>query len=86
VLLADVVGWLGAASLLAAYALLSTGRIGPGWTYQLLNLAGSIGLAVNAVTHGAWPSAALNVIWLVIAVVALRRAGRRPQPAVEGGS
>lgn len=79
-LLSDVVGWLGAGCLLAAYALVSAGRIGPGWAYQLLNLAGSVGLAVNAVTHGAWPSAALNAVWLVIALLAVRgiRASGRP--------
>jgi hypothetical protein len=68
----DVAGWLGAGALLAGYGLLSAGRIRAGWAYQVLNLAGSVGLAVNAVAHRAWPSAAVNVVWLVIALVAVR--------------
>jgi hypothetical protein len=69
----EIIGWVGAGSLLLAYGLLSAKRIGAGVTYQLLNLAGAVGLAVNAVAHGAWPSACLNLIWLVIGLVALRR-------------
>jgi hypothetical protein len=96
VLLSDVVGWIGAGCLLGAYALLSAGRINAGLTYQLLNLAGSVGLAINGVTHGAWPSTALNVVWLAVALVALRglarnatRAGpsaRRQEPADNDGA
>ncbi|GAB4050383.1 CBU_0592 family membrane protein [Catellatospora paridis] len=81
----EVVGWSGAVVLLMAYGLLSTGRIAAGLTYQLLNLAGAILLAVNAVFHRALPSAAVNVVWLVIGVAALRRLHTRrmapPPPA-----
>jgi hypothetical protein len=76
--LVEVIGWSGAGCLLLAYGLLSARRINAGVRYQLLNLAGSIGLAVNAVVHGAWPSAALNLIWLVIGLAALRRERRKP--------
>ena len=72
-MIVEVIGWVGAGSLLLAYGLLSAKRIGAGVVYQLLNLAGAVGLAVNAVAHGAWPSACLNLIWLVIGLVALRR-------------
>jgi hypothetical protein len=70
--LVEAVGWLGAAALLLAYGLLSSGRIAAGMAYQLLNLGGSVALAANAVWHRALPSAAVNVVWLVIGVVALR--------------
>ncbi|MFR9776619.1 CBU_0592 family membrane protein [Micromonospora sp. MS34] len=57
----EVVGWLGAALLLAAYALISRGRLaGDGRIFQWLNIAGSGGLALSSTVHGAWPSAALN--------------------------
>lgn len=82
-LLSDIVGWLAAGCLLVGYGLLSAGRIGPGWAYQLLNLVGSVGLGVNAMTHRAWPSAAVNAVWLVIAVAALRRIGSPARPAPE---
>jgi hypothetical protein len=89
VLLSDVAGWLGAGALLAGYALLSAGRIGARAGYQVLNLAGSIGLAINAVTHRAWPSAAVNAVWLVIALAALGRvaaARKNLEGGVETGS
>jgi hypothetical protein len=70
----EVVGWLGAAVLLAAYALTSTGRLaGDGRTFQWLNIAGSGGLALSSTVHGAWPSAALNVVWIAIGFGAVRR-------------
>ncbi|MEU4512705.1 hypothetical protein AB0G05_24710 [Nonomuraea wenchangensis] len=71
-LLLAVVGWAGAAALLAAYALVSTGRIpGDGLTYQAMNLFGAVGLMVNSAWSAAWPSAGLNLVWAAIGVVAL---------------
>jgi len=80
VLAVDVIGWLGAALLLAAYVLVSVGRIeGRGAAFQYLNLAGGAGLATNSAVNHAFPSAVLNVIWMAIgAVVLVRRpAGAR---------
>lgn len=71
-LLIEVVGWAAAGCLLLAYGLLSAKRITAGVTYQVLNLLGAVGLAANAVAHGAWPSATLNAVWLAIGLVALR--------------
>lgn len=68
----DAIGWLGAVALLLAYAGLAAGRLPAGPGYHVLNLAGAGGLAFNGAYHHAWPSAALNVIWLAIGVVALR--------------
>lgn len=72
-LLVDVAGWSGAAALLAAYALVSSGRLtGRSAGFQALNLCGAAGLLLNGTWHGAWPSAALNAVWLVVGVAALR--------------
>lgn len=72
--LIDVVGWVGAALLVAAYALVSTGRLqGSGLRFQLLNIVGGVALTVNTAYHGAWPSAALNVVWVVVGLGALAR-------------
>jgi hypothetical protein len=79
-LLADVAGWIGAGCLLVAYALVSAGRLPVGLSYHLLNLAGAVGLAVNGAVHRAWPSAALNLVWLGIGAAALSRR-ERPPPA-----
>ena len=72
-LIADAIGWVGALCLLLAYAGLATDRLSAGVAYHVLNLVGGGGLAFNSAYHHAWPSAALNVVWLGIGVVALRR-------------
>lgn len=70
----DVVGWLGAVALLVAYSLVSTKRVeGDSLGYQLLNASGSVLLMVNTAYYGAYPSAFVNVVWLAIALYALRR-------------
>jgi len=80
-LAAEVLGWAGAGCLLLAYLMVSTRRLAAaGGAYQLLNLAGSAGLVVNAVVHHAWPSAALNLLWAAIGIAALARAARGPRP------
>jgi len=77
----DAVGWAGAASLLLAYGLTSAGRLPPeGARFQLLNLGGALALTVNSAYHGAWPSAALNIVWIAIGAAALVRARRRRPP------
>lgn len=73
-----LLGWLGAGVLLAAYALVSTGRLaGDGVTFQCLNVAGGVALATNSAYHGAWPSAALNIVWIAVGVAALAARHRR---------
>lgn len=68
----DVIGWIGATALVAAYAMVSTRRLDPGsWSYQGLNLIGAVGLMLNSVYYTAYPSTVVNVIWGVIAVAAL---------------
>jgi Na+/proline symporter len=42
-----------------------------------MNVAGAIGLALNSGWNSAWPSAGLNIVWLAIAIVAMRRNRRR---------
>ena len=68
----DIVGWLGAGGVLAAYALVSTGRIAAAsFSYQWLNLVGAAGLAINTFYYMAYPSAALNLVWGGIALYAI---------------
>lgn len=74
----DAIGWAAMVLLVAAYGLVSTGRMtAQGVPYQLANLAGGIALTVNTWWHGAMPSVILNIFWAGIAVAALWRA-RRP--------
>ena len=70
----DVLGWLGAVCVLAAYGLVSAGRVhGRSRSYQIPNAIGSVLLAVNTYFYHAYPSSFVNVLWLGIAVYALRR-------------
>jgi len=75
----EIVGWVGAALILAAYALLSLGKLqGRSAVYQWMNVVGSAGFVVNSGWNGAYPSAALNVIWMGIGLfVLLRRRAQR---------
>jgi hypothetical protein len=69
-----VAGWLGAGLLVLAYGLVSAGRLpGGGARFQLLNVAGAVSLTLNSAYHGAWPSAALNIVWLMVGAATLLR-------------
>jgi hypothetical protein len=81
-MLLEIVGWLGAALLIAAYGFVSYGLVDArGRAYQALNILGSLLIGVNSVWHGAWPSAALNIIWIGIAVGALAVAATQGRAA-----
>lgn len=70
----DVSGWAGALLILGAYGLLSTGRLRAGTPlYQWMNVVGALGFILNSGWNGAWPSVALNVVWMAIGVYALTR-------------
>ena len=81
-LLVDVAGWIGMALLLGAYALVTAGRLpGTGLRFQLMNLLGGALLMVNSAWYGAWPSAVLNLVWVVIGTVGLVRLRLRARSA-----
>jgi len=73
----SIAGWLAALLILGAYSLLSFGKILPSsWVYQVMNIVGAAGFIINCAYNNAWPSVALNVVWMGIAVYALRRNAR----------
>lgn len=68
----DAIGWLGAAALLFAYAMVSSKKLeGDSKAYQLLNVVGSLLLAANTVFYRAYPSSFVNLIWTGIAVFSI---------------
>lgn len=74
----EVVGWAAAALVVAAYGLLSAGRLGgDSAAYQWMNLLGAVGLVINTAWNGAWPSTAVNLVWAGIGLFALSRLLRR---------
>ena len=81
-LLVEIAGWTGAALILSAYLLLSMGRLtGQSIVYQGMNVFGAAGFTLNGWWHGAIPSAALNVVWMMIGAGALWRIHRHRQLA-----
>jgi len=73
-LLIDILGWIGAIALLAAYVLISAKKVeGDSTNYQLLNLVGSFFLILNTLYYGAYPSSFLNLFWIAVALYALRK-------------
>ena len=73
-LLIDILGWIGAIGLLAAYVLISAKKVeGDSTSYQLLNLIGSFFLILNTLYYGAYPSSFLNLFWIAVALYALRK-------------
>ena len=67
----DICGWIGTILVLLAYALLSTHKIENGKLYQIINLIAALFMAIGLFPKNAWFSFALQVIWGIIALVAL---------------
>ncbi len=65
----DSIGWIGSLMLIAGYWLNSKGKIdAQSISYQLLNVIGSVLLIVNTIYYGAYPSSAVNIIWVFIGI------------------
>lgn len=79
----EIIGWFGAALILVAYLLLSTGRLGADSSlYQAMNVVAALCFVLNSGWNGAMPSATLNVAWAGIGLWGLWRIarGRRALP------
>ena len=71
----EIAGWLAAVLILAAYGLLSIGRLdGKSLLYHALNVIGAVGFVINTAYNGAYPSAFLNVVWCGIGIYGITRA------------
>ncbi|MBS3083755.1 hypothetical protein J4423_03050 [Candidatus Pacearchaeota archaeon] len=65
--MADIVGWLGAFLLLLAYFLLVHKNLtSMSKMYQWLNIIGALLLAINNIYLSAYPSFVTNAIWFLI--------------------
>ncbi len=74
----EVAGWAGALLILLGYLLISAGKLtGSSLLYQVMNIVGAAGFAINGWWHRALPSAALNIVWLMIGVFASWRILKR---------
>ena len=78
-LVIESVGWIGAVLILAAYGLLTAGKLSADSpAYQAANVVGALGFIANGWWHKALPSTVLNVIWAGIGLTALWRMTRKP--------
>jgi hypothetical protein len=74
-LLFEVIGWYGAAAIILAYLMVSFGMLdSKGLIYQTLNLSGAVGIVFISLQKKAYQPAVLNIIWSVIALVAIVKA------------
>lgn len=81
-ILIEVIGWAAAVLILAAYMLLSLGKLeGRSYLYQWMNVIGAGGFIINSGYNGALPSAVLNVVWAAMGLFTLWSAWRARQLA-----
>ena len=70
--LAEVFGWYGMLAVLGMYLASSFGYVqSSSALYQIFNLTGAIGCLIISWLKRVWSVVALNVIWGIIAIVAL---------------
>ncbi len=68
----QIYGWYGAIAILVGFFLISFNFITPNTLlYQSISLTGALGLALNALNKKDYPSGTLNIIYALIALIAL---------------
>ena len=68
----ETIGWIASILIVGAFAMNSFGKTdSTSKIYQLANLTGGIFFIINTVYHKAYPSAVVNVVWVIIAISAL---------------
>jgi hypothetical protein len=71
-IITEGLGWYGVVAILGAYPLLSFGYIAStSLVYQFLNLSGATGVAIDAYVDRNVQPMVLNVVWALVALVAL---------------
>jgi hypothetical protein len=68
----EIIGWIGSIEILLAYGLNSYQRIkSDSRVFQILNLTGGIFLIAYSVYKGAFANAFINIVWVIIAIIAI---------------
>jgi hypothetical protein len=74
----NILGWIGSVEVLAAYGLNSYQKIkSDSILFYVLNLTGGLLLIVYSVYKEAFPNAFINIVWVIIALVALMKVGKK---------
>ena len=70
----EILGWIGSVEILLAYGLNSYQKLrSDSMTFYLLNLTGGLSLIVYAIHKDALANAFINIVWVVIAAIAIGR-------------
>lgn len=70
----ETIGWYGAVAIVGAFAMVSFEVLAPtSLLYQILNGTGALGIVYIAFKKKAYQPGVLNVIWAVIAGIAIIR-------------
>ncbi len=73
-LLGELLGWYGAAAIITAYVLVSFSIMNSSsLAFQLLNLTGAIGILAISLAKKVYQTAAINIIWAIVAAAAIVR-------------
>lgn len=75
-LLADIVGVLGSALIVAAYAYVNVAKSVNRLLYNLVNLFGALFLTISLLVHFNLASFLLELVWIAIALFGIARALR----------
>lgn len=74
----NILGWIGSVEVLAAYGLNSYQKIkSDSILFYVLNLTGGLLLIVYSVYKEAFPNAFINIVWVIIAIIALLKVGKK---------
>jgi len=70
--LIEIFGWYGTAAIVLSYILVSFSFLSANsiW-YQLLNVTGAVGIVTISLYKKAYQPAILNIIWTLIAIIAI---------------
>lgn len=76
--LATIIGYLGVLIVLAAYGLLTSGRLrGDDVRYPIINIIGTLGIIVSLFEQWNLPSMVTQLVWIAISIVGIMRIARR---------
>ena len=68
----NILGWIGSIEVLAAYGLNSYQKLkSDSLLFYVLNLTGGFFLIVYSLHKEAFPNVVINIVWVIIALVAL---------------
>ena len=76
--LIEGLGWVASVLIVGAYFLNIRGQLrADDPRYVWANLVGGLFFVVNTIHHGAYPSALVNVVWVLIAGFSLLKGGQK---------